>query len=420
MPGPHGGLREPYGNINDADGRDEPAKSWRGGGGGPVEMPLGTNERRQSWRGRGWVRRSRRAGGGSIELDNWGRGRGYRGVEGFNGAGVVNRREEIERGSREGGGLSTSSTSTKAAGFATNIPTPTAQPRPQPSASRDGRLKPPRDASGGHGLVSKGDTKLLSPTAQSSLFTEILEKYTPFITSISSLPRGPLSTKVPPTHRTQHIDAHTATTQTLLLTLRSLREALLATSRLDHFAKDVYVFTARTAILVQHKESYLPSLLHLLHNIHLNNPLTEKELAEFAGYYVIHLACVIRDFNEAYIIRKQFRLRSDGDANSTWADVDAILRALVRNDYWSWAKLRDKVGVRMRRLMEMGEEVILKRVVGCLGKTYFEVEIGWVERMMGIEAEEVRRRVEGADGWEICGEGGEGRVVVRKRPEGKK
>lgn len=330
------------------------------------------------------------------------------------------RREEIERGSREGGGLSSSSTTTTAAGVSTNMPTSTIQPWPQPSASRDGRLKPPRDPSGGPGLVSKGDTKLLSPTAQSSLFTEILEKYTPFIMSISSLPRGPLSTKAPPTHRTQHIDAHTAITQTLLLTLRSLREALLATSRLDDFAKDVYVFTARTAILVQHKESYLPSLLHLLHNIHSNNPLTEKELAEFAGYYVIHLACVLGDFNEAYIIRKQFRLRSDGDANTTWADVDAILRALVRNDYWSWAKLRDKVGVKMRRLMEMGEEVMLKRVVGCLGKTYFEVERVWVEEMLGMEVEEVKRRFEGTGDWEVCGEGGEGRVVVRKRPGGKK
>jgi len=33
---------------------------------------------------------------------------------------------------------------------------------------------------------------------------------------------------------------------------------------------------------------------------------------------------------------------------------------------------------------------------------------------------EVKGRVEGADGWEVCGEGVGGRVVVRKRPGGKK
>ena len=131
------------------------------------------------------------------------------------------------------------------------------------------------------------------------------------------------------------------------------------------------------------------------------------------------------DFSEAYIIRRQFRLPSGGSgANTTctWEDVDAILRALVRNDYWSWAKLRGKVGVEVMRLMEMGEEVVLKRAVGCLGKTYFEVERAWVERVVGMEVGEVKGRIEGADGWEVCGEGeGEGgRVVVRKRPGVKK
>jgi len=265
--------------------------------------------------------------------------------------------------------------------------------------------------------------RLLDPTAQSDLFAEILQKYSPFITSISSLPRGPLHTAAPATHRTQHIDAHTATTQTLLLTLRSLREALLATSRLDDFSKDVYMFTARTAILLQHKESYLPSLLHLLHNIHPNNSLTEEELAEFAGYYVLHLVCEMGNFNEAYIIRRQFRVlcgNGDAGASCTWGDVDAILRALVRNDYWSWAKLRGKVGLEMRRLMEMGEERVLKRAVACLGKTYFEVERGWVEGVVGMEVGEVMGRVEGAGGWVVTGEAGMGKVAVRERPGRKK
>jgi len=77
------------------------------------------------------------------------------------------------------------------------------------------------------------------------------------------------------------------------------------------------------------------------------------------------------DFSEAYIIHRQFRPRGDGaNTTCTWEVIDAILRALVRNDYWSWAELRGKVEVEVRRLMEMGEEMVLTRTVGCLGKTY--------------------------------------------------
>jgi len=73
--------------------------------------------------------------------------------------------EEVERGSRrwrDAGESSSGSTTMVATGGGVDgagAPTPTTPPPPQPSASRDGRLKPPRDASGGHGLVSKGDTK---------------------------------------------------------------------------------------------------------------------------------------------------------------------------------------------------------------------------------------------------------------------
>lgn len=46
--------------------------------------------------------------------------------------------------------------------------------------------------------------------------------------------------------------------------LRKLREALVASNRRDHFAVQVYLFSARLGILASAYETYYPALLHLL------------------------------------------------------------------------------------------------------------------------------------------------------------
>lgn len=232
-----------------------------------------------------------------------------------------------------------------------------------------------------------------------------------------------------------------------------LREALVASSRTDGFAVSAYSFAARVAVLLQHRESYLPALIRLLRYIHPRAPLSEEHLAEFAGYYVLHLACVLGDFNEAYLIRREFRagLEAHGKSakpenvdrtvptstvsttttspSSSWATVDAILCSLVRNDYWAWSRIRCRMATNLhiRRLMDMGEHAMCARAVACLSKAYFEVQTVWLEDLVGMTWVDFTRTynvaaaagVEGAEveagagGWEVTEDGQ--KVVVRRR-----
>lgn len=123
------------------------------------------------------------------------------------------------------------------------------------------------------------------------------------------------------------------------------------------------------------------------------------------------------EFNEAYIARREYRTEA-GEAGVKWGDVDTILRAAVRNDYWTWSRMKGRVGVEVRKLMEMGEERVVRRAVGCLGKAYFEVGREWVEGIVGMEVGEVRKRY--SEDWEVVvGEEAKGeKVVVRRRGKG--
>ena len=123
------------------------------------------------------------------------------------------------------------STTTQAAGLGTDMPMPVNPPQlqPQPSAPRSREVgssphetqvvatdsyqkaiaseftRPLREE--GTGLTIPPPPRLLSTAAQSSLFTEILEKYTSFITTISSVPtllqptERNTSTPIPPRHK---------------------------------------------------------------------------------------------------------------------------------------------------------------------------------------------------------------------------
>jgi len=258
---------------------------------------------------------------------------------------------------------------------------------------------------------------LLDLAAQERLFRTIQSNYSSLLLALHT---STTVTSSSPKPRTQSVDPVTAQKQTFLHSLRSLREALLSTYRLDAFAVEVYSFTARVAILLQHKESYLPSLLHLLRNIHPNRPLPDEHLAEFAAYYVLHLACVLGELNEAYLIRHEFRNNggteeSNPQVKSCWSNVDVILRSLVRNDYWSWSRIRQNVGLHSRRLMDMGEDLIRKRAVACLSKAYFELQRVWLEDVVGMSWVEFQRRyIEGrVEGWGVS-ENGE-KVLTRSR-----
>jgi hypothetical protein len=188
---------------------------------------------------------------------------------------------------------------------------------------------------------------------------------------------------------------------TLLMSTRKLREALVATARIDAFSTQCYIFAIRLSILLRHHESYHPALLYLLRTMHATLPLSSTALAEFASYLVLDLACRRGDLAGAFAARAEFGLRD--------VKVGGVLRALVHDDFWAFWRVRRVVDGYRARLMEWAEEGVRVQALKCVGRTYFTLEVEFVESVAGGRSWEELVRVNGV-GWELQGK----KVVIRK------
>ncbi|KAF2226317.1 hypothetical protein BDZ85DRAFT_271708 [Elsinoe ampelina] len=207
----------------------------------------------------------------------------------------------------------------------------------------------------------------------------------------------------------------------LLSSMRKLRESLTATARTDPFAQRVYIFILRATLLMQQWESYLPCLTHLLHRIHPVTPLGASELREVVSWWILDLACRQGKLREAQELREEWMGLAKGKGRGKGVqrdrDVDAILRALVRDDWITWRRVKGRVDGYVRALMEMGEEAVRVNVLKVVGRAYLRIEREVLERWTGKEWEGL---VGEGVGWELEGEGqGDGEWVVVRRIKGK-
>ncbi len=182
--------------------------------------------------------------------------------------------------------------------------------------------------------------------------------------------------------------------------MRKLREAIVASARTDMFALRVYVFVIRVTMLTGHMESYHPALLHLLRHIHPRNPLSDSELQDFIGFYILDLACRQNDLAAAYRARYLYGYRD--------AKVERILQALVHGDWWAYWRLEGMMDRYQQQLMKWGDDGMRKHVLKCLGQSYLTVEKTYLERTTRRTWEELKKR----DGmtWQLEGQ----TVTIRK------
>lgn len=186
---------------------------------------------------------------------------------------------------------------------------------------------------------------------------------------------------------------------TVLMALRKLREGLLASKRIDDFAVQVYIFNARTAILAKDPESYHPALLHLLRRIHPKHPLTSFELREFAGYLILDVACRQSNLAEAYVLRSRYQLRDP--------KVDAILHALIHDDYNAFRRICETVDGHKGKFLEFCADEIRKHTLKCFGRAYHSVDVAFLEKATGVTFLELAEKH--GVGWHSDGT----RVVIR-------
>ncbi|KAJ5047205.1 uncharacterized protein L3040_003046 [Drepanopeziza brunnea f. sp. 'multigermtubi'] len=259
-----------------------------------------------------------------------------------------------------------------------------------------GRLKPVNvDPLEEIGLPSKGDNRLLDHRAQERYYTKIVERYMAFCSEAgrgdelrrrmarmgishesSAENQRPKTAPATPTisMNTMADNADVSGQKdlsVLIMAMRKLREGIVASKRVDDFSIQAYIFCIRLSILVKHMESYHPAILHLLKRMHTVQPLTSTEVQEFVGYWVLDLACRQNELSQAYLVRREHRLRDP--------KVDALLRALTHDNYYLFWRVKRSVDGHKAKLMEFAEDMMKRQALKCLGRSYLSIDLSSVE-----------------------------------------
>ncbi|EFX00511.1 hypothetical protein CMQ_7513 [Grosmannia clavigera kw1407] len=277
------------------------------------------------------------------------------------------------------------------------------------------RLRPvqqnPLDA---YGLPSKGETRLHDFKTQELYYTKIIERYLAFCTEADG--REELLAWFASFERASASASESAATSTtagpktvsaakdlsdVLLALRKLREAIVATKRADDFSVHVYLFCIRQAILARQPEAYHPAILYLLRVMARQHPLTRVEAHEVTAYLVLDAACRRGDLAEAYRLRSQHRFR-----NRT---VDGVLAALARDDWLAFRRLLQSVDGHQAKLLECAEHGLRVHTLKCFGRAYLRLDdVAYLESVTGMEWADLQRKY--GVGWERDGKA----VIIRK------
>ncbi|KAK8252487.1 hypothetical protein HDK77DRAFT_460710 [Phyllosticta capitalensis] len=296
------------------------------------------------------------------------------------------------------------------------------------------RLKSaPSDPLEAYGLPSKGETRLNDFRAQESYYNKIVERYMKFcagaggadklaqqfealhLASEAAAPAaGPTAQKVstaPSKSANMSVpknvrpSLNTIELEMVLSAMRKLREAIVASHRVDRFAQRAYIFIIHASILSRAWESYLPALLYLLQNIHENTPMTTSEFNEFAGLHILDVACRQGDLATAF--RKKSKV--EYGYHDPTGRVDSLLKALVMDDWVTFWRLSKRVEGYQKRIMEFKEEDIRIHALKCMGRSYFTADRSFIEKCTGRSWEELVKK--NGVGWELQ-EDGE-KVVIR-------
>lgn len=259
--------------------------------------------------------------------------------------------------------------------------------------------------------------RLLDFKTQETYYDKIVERYMQFCAAagrggdlanaFASMSLNGATSTPPPSNQLRGVaslseQASSASKElsTILISMRKLREGLLASARTDPFAQRAYIFIIRAAILTRHMESYHPALLHLLRRIHEAAPLAASLHHEFVSYYILDLACRQGDLAAAYAARNLYQYKD--------RRVEQVLTALAHDNWYLFRVIRNLVDGYQKRLMDWADDGMRTHALKCLGKSYLSVEKAYVEKVTDREWDVLRET--NRIGWELEGE----KVIIRK------
>ncbi|KAJ9191849.1 hypothetical protein DTO027B5_6803 [Paecilomyces variotii] len=310
-----------------------------------------------------------------------------------------------------------------------------------PGKAAASRLKPVSvDPLESVGFVSKGDKQLLDHQAQVEYFQKIVDRYMEFCdrhnkdldAAFDSLPTSASddATKNPPASLpparsgapTKGSAAKSSPPPAIelsriLLSLRKLREAILATASTIPvpFSQRVHVFSIRLSIMAQHPPSYFPSLRYLLDKLHTpTHPLEPSELSEFTSYLALDYACRQADMGAAYELRSRARARYGFRSDL----VDRVLSALMHDDWVAFWRARKGLDGYMRRVTNWAVDRVRRHALKAVGSAYMNVDLNWI--VVGCTGD--------GEGWtweklvekEKLGWEKEGNKIIIKRPKSRR
>ncbi|EEA27168.1 hypothetical protein TMatcc_004554 [Talaromyces marneffei ATCC 18224] len=319
------------------------------------------------------------------------------------------------------------------------------------------RLRPVSDPLEAVGFPSKGDKTLLDHKAQRTYYDTIVDRYMRFCSSHShdleaawaSLPASASAdaTKNPPSNlpalpigkpsakpaprddsaedliaKTESLSLsgkQTAEKQrppaaelsTLLMSLRKLREGILATSSTTPvaFQQQIHIFSIRFSILARHPPSYFSSLRYLLDNLHTNShPLSVHDLTDFTSYLILDYACRQNSLAPAYTLLVQAR-EKHGFKSPV---VDQVLNALTHDNWISFWRIQKEVDGYVRAIMGWATDHMTKQALKAAGRTYLSVNANWLLRTSTGEQGWTWQRLADKEklGWQLEGDS----VIIRK------
>lgn len=186
--------------------------------------------------------------------------------------------------------------------------------------------------------------------------------------ALPSSKRSPADRSIPPP---------SSELSTLLLSLRKLREATLATASetpID-FTQRVHIFSIRLSIRAQHPPSYFPSLRYSLDKLHSrSHPLPESEVKEIVSYLILDYACRQDDMVSAFELRARAR-KEYAFCDKT---IDQALGALMHDNWVVFWRVRKTVDSYTQAVMDWAVGRVRRHALKAVGSSYLNVHVSWI------------------------------------------
>ena len=186
----------------------------------------------------------------------------------------------------------------------------------------------------------------------------------------------------------------------IMMALRKLREGIVASNRIDDFAIQAYLFSIRLSVLAKQPESYHPAILYVLRRLDARWMLSSLEFDELVSYLVLDMACRRMNLAEAYSLRHRYRLKDP--------KVDAVLHALVHDNYFRFHRMKAMVDGHRARIMDFAEDEVRMQTLKAFGRTYLSVDLDFLEATTHAKWDDLVKK-DGV-GWEADSK----KVVIRR------